>query len=817
MAIRLRKFFGIFSIVLCSLTFVKEDAAALESGDKATPLFVQNFSVVTEENAPRGLTFSNDGTKMFVVGEQSNNSATSGGANDDIHEYTLSTAFDISTASYVDSLANAGDNNENSLKFNNDGSKMFVTGRGNNTVREYSLTANFDLSSATFESFFSVNSDDGTLFGLDFNNDGTMMYITGHENDTIHQYELAVGFDLSEGVTLLRSQDLSAQDGEPSSIEFNTDGTRMFIIGTLDNGVDQYDLSTGFDVSTLSHVGFLSLSDEEVNPSGIAFSSSGLRMFITGNSGDEINEYHLSCPFNLFSGKCPSITKNKDRTGIAEAQIMIAKRTIDHSTQSALHRLEWIRRNKDNQNLTNLNNFNTAIQFDNPLLNYWVKKFPDKLVAVNEEVEGGRSITIGREYKNRDRNSNNLDNFNTAIKSDNPLLNSWMDKLPEKIAARQASVKKKTEDKKQVLNSWMNKLSEKITARQASAKKKTKDKKQDLFFWSEGSIAVGRVGDTSISSTKKIGTEAITLGVDKFTNNDEIKGLAFRIGNNNIDVGTAGSNLDTDTFNLTYYATSPVENDTKFKDVVIGFGKLKLDMLTVLDGKHIKASRDGSQMYITHKLKDEIKKDGFILIPSFQVDAGHTILDGYTESGIGAIKVEDQNISTVKLRTAIAMSDDLMKVSTFCPGIKNETCFIKRHGKIEYMVDLNRSSNFKYTYVSDNTQNFNEKLHSGALHNVNGEVGIDIILPDNFSIFLIYERNQALGVGHTDNINIAIGYLPNKKTNYAFKLEGSENIGSEYKISKNTNDFEIDFKLKNPRALKPNTVDEVFINVIRKF
>jgi hypothetical protein len=293
--------------------------------------------------------------------------------------------------------------------------------------------------------------------------------------------------------------------------------------------------------------------------------------------------------------------------------------------------------------------------------------------------------------------------------------------------------------------------------------------------------------------------------------------LAFRIGNNNIDVGTAGSNLDTDTFNLTYYATSPVENDTKFIDTIIGFGKLKLDMLTVLDGKHIKASRDGSQMYITHKLKDEIKKDGFILIPSFQVDAGHTILDGYTESGIGAIKVEDQNISTVKLRTAIAMSDDLMKVSTFCPGIKNETCFIKRHGKIEYMVDLNRSSNFKYTYVSDNTQNFNEKLHSGALHNVNGEVGIDIILPDNFSIFLIYERNQALGVGHTDNINIAIGYLPNKKTNYAFKLEGSENIGSEYKISKNTNDFEIDFKLKNPRALKPNTVDEVFINVIRKF
>ena len=58
-----------------------------------------------------------------------------------------------------------------------------------------------------------------------------------------------------------------------------------------------------------------------------------------------------------------------------------------------------------------------------------------------------------------------------------------MNKLPEKITEYQASVEKKTEE--------------------ASVEKKTEDKKQDLFFWSEVSIAVGRVGDTSISSTKK--------------------------------------------------------------------------------------------------------------------------------------------------------------------------------------------------------------------------------------------------------------------------------------------------------------------------
>ena len=294
----------ILAFLIINLTFVRE-GAALESGDFATPLFLQSFSVAGEENRPRGLTFSNDGTKMFVIGEQNGNVSTSGSAEDDIHEYTLSTPFDISTASYVDSLANLGDAFETSIKFNNDGSKMFVLGKNRDYVQEYSLTANFDLSSANLVRFFQVRSQDNNIYGLDFNNDGTMMYITGHQNDSIHQYELAVGFDLSD-VTFLRSQDLSAQSVTPSNIEFNTDGTRMFIIGTNEKTVNQYDLSTGFDISTLSHVGFLNLSSEESLPYGLAFSPSGLKMFITGSS-KKVSEYTLNCPFTLFSGNCPEL------------------------------------------------------------------------------------------------------------------------------------------------------------------------------------------------------------------------------------------------------------------------------------------------------------------------------------------------------------------------------------------------------------------------------------------------------------------------------------------------------------------------------
>ena len=174
-----------------------------------------------------------------------------------------------------------------------------------------------------------------------------------------------------------------------------------------------------------------------------------------------------------------------------------------------------------------------------------------------------------------------------------------------------------------------------------------------MFYWSEGSIAIGRIGDTSISSTKKIDTDAITFGADKFTEENGIQGLAFRVGRNNVDIGNSGSNLDTDTYNITYYDTTAIKDDTKFLDKIFGIGKLSSDLLTVLDGKKLTAKRNGHQMYGTFRIKDEIKKDNLIMIPYGRLDVGHTILGSYVESGQGAIEAEKQHVRTKKIRAGL--------------------------------------------------------------------------------------------------------------------------------------------------------------------
>ena len=57
------------------------------------------------------------------------------------------------------------------------------------------------------------------------------------------------------------------------------------------------------------------------------------------------------------------------------------------------------------------------------------------------------------------------------------------------------------------------------TFKKASIKKNQNDSNKNYFYWSEGSISIGRIGDTSISSTKDLKTNSLTFGVDKF--NDE--------------------------------------------------------------------------------------------------------------------------------------------------------------------------------------------------------------------------------------------------------------------------------------------------------
>ena len=81
------------------------------------------------------------------------------------------------------------------------------------------------------------------------------------------------------------------------------------------------------------------------------------------------------------------------------------------------------------------------------------------------------------------------------------------------------------------------------------------------------------------------------------------------MGKNEVSVGFSGGDLDTDTYNLTYYSTSPLKKDNRYLDTIIGIGVLQSDITNVLDGNRLHGDRNGKQIYGTLKLKKKITQN----------------------------------------------------------------------------------------------------------------------------------------------------------------------------------------------------------------
>ena len=256
--------------------------------DISTFMYAEKSKLISDQDtSPQGIAFNPDGTKMYITGSQHNK----------VYQYNLSTAWDVSTATYV---LNKGvidqDPIPGGIAFNPDGTKMFVMGLTNDTVYQYTLSSAWDVSTATYAEKSKLISDQDTSpQGIAFNPDGTKMYITGSQNDTVYQYTLSFAWDVSTATYAEKSAYIGNEDTYPADIAFNSDGTKMFVMGATNNTVFQYTLLTGWDVLTASYTSkFKSISSQDTSPRGIAFNSDGTKMFVMGSKNNTVYQYKLT-------------------------------------------------------------------------------------------------------------------------------------------------------------------------------------------------------------------------------------------------------------------------------------------------------------------------------------------------------------------------------------------------------------------------------------------------------------------------------------------------------------------------------------------
>ncbi len=660
----------------------------------AEPSFVQSKSI--EASTYFGLTFNNDGTKMYTLRSELKVDA--------VIEHTLTTAYDISTATVNNTkVVHVSGGNDSHVPtqvvFNNDGTKMFIVNHaGRRTVDYWSLTTAFDVSTATFDGEYSLIGKEQRANSIAFNNDGTRMFIAGVGNDSqvrVHEFSLDTAFDLSSGVTQLNTEDLISFQNHIDGVTFNYDGTKMYTITLMNSDVPslaldlmyQFKLTTPYDVSTLSLEGTYTVSSVSGDSREVVFSNDGSKMFIIDDDNDKVHEFNLSCDWSVIDGACddPITTTDggKDILSSIESQTATAKQIVIHATTPVLNRMYWLRRHRANDKLSNQN-----IKF----------------------------------------------NFS----------NSMMASLSKVVP-----VSNKT-------NEVLNKLSD------------------NWSFWSEGSVSIGKTGDTSTSSSKDISSKGVTIGMDKKISKNKLYGYALRLGRDRVDVGSSGSWLDTTSNSLSFYGTFP-QDDERFIEGILGIGTLKTDTLRKTTLNYHTGERDGAQVFGSINYFTIYEKEKFNFAPNLRIDLSYTELSKYRETGSTALVYKNQIIETGMISTGFTVSDVL----------DFDSLTFKPNGGLEIGLDFSPSSDATYRYLSETTE-YTKSIDQDS-KNIRANIGFDLITEDGLSIMTIYERNQSDN-SHSDTLYLGFGYIPDDNSEYALTFDNDK---ASLNYNRDLNGFDI--------------------------
>jgi hypothetical protein len=242
----------------------------------------------------RGIAFRPTGLELFVL-EPS-------GSGSYVRKYTLSTAWDISTASDSGVLSLNLGNDIESLAFSSDGTKMYGSRPPDTQVRQYPLSTAWDVTTVGAHSVWNVPGGVGT-YDTEFSPDGTKVFVAKGTTKTIVRHDLGTAWDITTAgaahSTLDTTPQLTQTPYQIVGVVLSSDGTRL--VGLTDKTFISYTLSTAWDLSTATADGVeKSAADGTTSPKSISTSSDGTKFYAADNGTKKLYQY------NIASG--PSIT-----------------------------------------------------------------------------------------------------------------------------------------------------------------------------------------------------------------------------------------------------------------------------------------------------------------------------------------------------------------------------------------------------------------------------------------------------------------------------------------------------------------------------
>jgi len=247
-----------------------------------------------EDGVCHGLFFKPDGTTLYITGQQT----------DRIYQYDLSTPWDLNTITLTKSTdISTYSGGPEGIKFKSDGTKIAIIGNDSNFIAIYNLPTPWDIGTLNYQHGYITTSQDTQPQGLEFNSDGTKMFVVGEDTETIYQYSLSIGWSFAgtENQTLSKPTLTEAPfETFPRDMFFNDDGTKMFLLGSAADKVYQYDLGTPYNLGSdcvYSNISFdVSVRDAigvESEVRGLYIRPDGSKFYVLGRDNDIIYQYSM--------------------------------------------------------------------------------------------------------------------------------------------------------------------------------------------------------------------------------------------------------------------------------------------------------------------------------------------------------------------------------------------------------------------------------------------------------------------------------------------------------------------------------------------
>ncbi len=223
--------------------------------------------------------FAADGTKFYVLAHNS----------DKIYQYSLGTAWDISTASYDNiEKGTSPESTPNFFTIANNGETLIINGNLK-AVLKYTLTTAWNLTTmGSYDNYFFVSNEMTSLRCTQLNNTGEKMYCMD-VGGTIYQYSLSTAWDVSTASYDNVSGDITVSGTDPKMFSFCSDGSVVYV-GYSFGEIYQYTLSTAWDITTIEDVGTLIIDDNN-SSANFYINNSSANFYINYSQTDTIFQY----------------------------------------------------------------------------------------------------------------------------------------------------------------------------------------------------------------------------------------------------------------------------------------------------------------------------------------------------------------------------------------------------------------------------------------------------------------------------------------------------------------------------------------------